>query len=124
MPEPDMVLDVSVLEELADAVGGDRPFVVDLVETFIADGEQQLTEIATALAAGDAAAVVRPAHTLKSSSATVGAPALAAAARAIELAGRAGNLEAVAGDAEMRILRETWDDATRELRAWVAGEIA
>lgn len=124
MPEPDIVLDASVLEDLADAVGGDRPFVVDLIKTFIADGEQQLAEIATALAADDAAAVVRPAHTLKSSSATVGAPALAAAARAIELAGRAGKLGTVAGDAEMRILREAWDDATRELRAWVAGETA
>ena len=40
---------------------------------------------------GDAAAIVRPAHTLKSSSAALGALRLAQIAREIEMAGRAGD---------------------------------
>jgi HPt (histidine-containing phosphotransfer) domain-containing protein len=67
------VLDEGVLVELAESVGGDRGFVVELIEAFLSDGAQQVTAIDAAHAADDAEALVRPAHTLKSSSATVGA---------------------------------------------------
>ena len=116
MSEP-QALDTAVLDELCAAVDGDRAFVVDLVETFLTDGARQLDELATACAAQDAAAAVRPAHTLKSSSATVGAVALAAAAREAEATARAGTVPTdILAD-----LQRLWPQAATELRAWIDG---
>jgi HPt (histidine-containing phosphotransfer) domain-containing protein len=115
----DRVLDTGVLDELGESVGGDRGFVVELIETFLTDSAQEVDAVVSAVAAGDAAALVRPAHTLKSSSATVGAHRLAAAARALEVAGRSGALDEAAQQTAGS-LRAEWDAAGAALRAWMA----
>lgn len=116
------ILDAGVLAELAESVGGDREFVVDLVETYLLDGATQLADIEAAFAARDAELIVRPAHTLKSSSATVGAMEVASLAREIELAGRSGALD-VPPDIDAPMLRAAWERASAALRAWSeAGE--
>jgi len=76
--------------------------------------------IAAAVAADDAEALVRPAHTLKSSSATVGAQRLAAASRELEMAGRSGSIASYSA----ATLRSDWDAAVAALGAWVAAEEA
>lgn len=119
MLEPEAILDTSVLGELSRAVGGDRAFVVDLVETFLADGITQLAAIEGAFAAGDAAAIVAPAHTLKSSSATVGAMQLAGMARAVETAGRSGSLDGLGPAIDATSLRTAWIQAADALRGWI-----
>jgi HPt (histidine-containing phosphotransfer) domain-containing protein len=115
------MVDEKVLEELQASVGGDRGFVGDLIDAYVADSAGQLEAIEAALAAGDAEALVRPAHTLKSSSATVGAMDLSSLARTLEMAGRSGTL----GDAETRAaagrLRDASGAAVTALRTWVAG---
>ena len=120
MPDPDNsqlpVLDEAVVAELESSVQDDRPFVVELVNAYLADGPTQVDAIEAAVAADDAAALVRPAHTLKSSSATVGAMRLAAAARELEMAGRAGSTES----AHVASLRADWEAAVVALEAWVA----
>ena len=122
MPEPDKgqppVLDEAVLAELSASVQGDRSFVVELINAYLADGAAHVDAIEAAIAADDAAALVRPAHTLKSSSATVGAQRLAAASRELEMAGRSGSI----GSASAATLREGWDAAVVTLGAWIAGE--
>ena len=121
MPDPESgqpsVLDDSVLAELSASVQGDRAFVVELVNAYLADGAAQVDAIEAAVAADDATSLVRPAHTLKSSSATVGAMQLAAASRELEMAGRSGSLES----ASTASLRTDWDAAVAALQAWVAG---
>jgi HPt (histidine-containing phosphotransfer) domain-containing protein len=115
----DRILDTAVLDELGESVGGDRGFVVELIETFLTESAGQVDAVEAAVASDDAAAVVRPAHTLKSSSATLGAQRLVAAARALEMAGRSGALD----DQARRTagsLRAEWDAATAALRAWMA----
>ena len=86
-------IDEGVLTELTESTGGDIGFVVELVETYLADTPAQLEAMASAVAADDADALVRPAHTLKSSSATVGAMRLSSVARELEMAGRTGTLD-------------------------------
>jgi HPt (histidine-containing phosphotransfer) domain-containing protein len=113
------VLDESVLVELLASVEGDRDFVVDLIEAYLADGVAHLGSVRQAVAAGDAEALVRPAHTLKSSSATVGATALSSTARELEMIGRSGTLDATAGDLAER-LDLLWDETSAALRAWMA----
>ena len=124
MPDPDPgqppVLDETVLAELSASVQGDRAFVIELINAYLADGGAQVDDIEAAIAADDAAALVRPAHTLKSSSATVGAQRLAAASRELEMAGRSGSVQ----PASAASLRADWDAAVAALEAWVAGEEA
>lgn len=112
------VLNEAVLEELEASVQGDRAFIVDLVETYLADGASHLVEVVAAMTAADASALVRPAHTLKSSSATVGAERVAAMARRLEAAGRSGIIEADLGDEAAR-LDVAWDEAADALRVWI-----
>ncbi|CAN5596760.1 MAG: Hpt domain-containing protein [Chloroflexi bacterium] len=112
------VLNEAVLEELEASVQGDRAFIVDLIETYLADGASHMVDVVAAMTAGDASALVRPAHTLKSSSATVGAERLAAMARRLEAAGRSGVIEAGLGDEAAR-LDVAWDEAADALRGWI-----
>ena len=113
-----LVLNESVLDELRSSVGDDRGFVVDLIRAYLSDGEKHVADVEAAMAAGGAAALVRPAHTLKSSSATVGAESLAATARELELAGRSGTLGDVAAE-QAAGLRAAWNEAGAALRAWI-----
>ena len=114
-------LDRHVLDELAASVNDDREFVAHLVETYLADSAEHVDSVEAAVDAGDAQALVRPAHTLKSSSATVGAARLATVARRLEAAGRSGEIDEEARSVASA-LRADWEAAVEELRAWMAGE--
>jgi HPt (histidine-containing phosphotransfer) domain-containing protein len=100
------ILDDTVLDELRGATGGDEEFIVDLVETYVEEGAANLDGLVAAAAAGDADAIVRPAHTLKSSSASLGAMRLSAIARAVEEAGREGRSDGFADD--VALAKSTW----------------
>jgi HPt (histidine-containing phosphotransfer) domain-containing protein len=100
------VLDDAVLDELREATGGDAEFIVDLVETYVEEGAANLDGMVAAAAAGDPEAIVRPAHTLKSSSASLGAMRLSAIARSVEEAGREGRADGLADD--VGLARSTW----------------
>jgi HPt (histidine-containing phosphotransfer) domain-containing protein len=115
------VLDESVLTDLKVTTGDDPAFVRDLVETYLADAPTQLDEIDAAIAADDAEALIRPAHTLKSSSATVGAMRLAESSRTLEMSGRSGALDAGVRD-NAESARAEWRSAEAAFRAWLAGD--
>jgi HPt (histidine-containing phosphotransfer) domain-containing protein len=117
-PEP-AILDRGVLADVQASVNDDADFVADLVRTYLADAPSHLADIDTAIAADDAAALVRPAHTLKSSSATVGAMRLSARARRLEMAGRSGTIDDAARD-DAAGLPDEWRAAADALEAWSA----
>jgi HPt (histidine-containing phosphotransfer) domain-containing protein len=122
MPDAETpVLDASVLAELKATTGDDPAFVRDLVETYLADVPVQLDGIESAIAASDADALIRPAHTLKSSSATLGAMRLADISRALEMTGRSGALGASADD-NAKAARAEWQSVEAAFSAWMAGE--
>lgn len=100
------ILDQAVLDELRASVGGDESFIADLAATYLAEGPDHLDAMTAAAAAGDAAAIVRPAHTLKSSSASLGAMRLSHIAREIEFAGRNGETSGLAE--RVSGAREAW----------------
>ena len=90
--EPDF--DPAVLAELeAEA---DADFVRELVTTFVEESRDLIVQIADAGRDHDATGMRRLAHSLKSSSASVGAVALAARARNIEALARDDDLDAAA----------------------------
>jgi HPt (histidine-containing phosphotransfer) domain-containing protein len=121
MSRTEIVLDRSVLDELVSSVGDDRAFVDDLAQTFLSDAAAHIAAIEDARSRGDAEAIVRPAHTLKSSSATLGCLRLASVARTIELEGKAGT---IAEEAANGALATAWDEAAAAMQAWLAGEPA
>jgi HPt (histidine-containing phosphotransfer) domain-containing protein len=119
MPEPDApILDERILLELRATTGDDVGFVRELVQTYLGDTPSQLDAMTAAVEADDAAALVRPAHTLKSSSATVGAVRLSSVARELEMAGRSGTLEPTTR-AALESARSEWQAAEDALAAWL-----
>ena len=94
------ILDDKVIAELRESVGGDDAFVIDLATTYLAEGPEHLRALEDAVAAGDIAAAVRPAHTLKSSSASLGAMRLSEISRGIEHAAREGRSDGLAAAVE------------------------
>ena len=119
MHEDTPILDDAVLAELRDSTGGDDDFVRELVEAYVSEATGYLAAMTAAAEAADAAAIVLPAHTLKSSSATLGAMQLASISRGIEEAGRAGHGADLAGAVEQA--RSAW---TVTLAALVAAGLA
>ena len=107
------VLDQSVVAELRESVGGDNEFVKELVGAYLAESPSHLDALAAAADAGDAAAVVRPAHTLKSSSASLGAMRLAAVAKRLEFAAREGRVD----EAGVREAQALWPETVAALTA-------
>ncbi len=87
-----MTLDPAALANLLDITGGDAAFVDELVDTFLSDAEAQLAALRAAVASDDAAAIQRPAHSLKTNSLNVGATVLADLTKALELDARAGSV--------------------------------
>jgi HPt (histidine-containing phosphotransfer) domain-containing protein len=113
------ILDVAVLTELLESTGDDVEFVRDLLDTYLAETPEHMAAIRQALEADDAAALVRPAHTLKSSSATLGAMRLSAIGRDLEMAGRSGSLKAE-GRAMLPVAEGTWDATSAAVEGWLA----
>lgn len=85
-------LDPEAVRHLLDITGGDLAFVDELIDTYIDDASLQLEAMRQAAAVGHVEAMVRPAHSLKSSSANVGAVAVTEACRSLEADGRAGTI--------------------------------
>jgi len=78
-------IDPSALEQMADMAGGDRSFVVEIIDEYLTDSATLLA----ALRESSGKDLRRAAHTLKSTSASVGAGRLAALCSRIEQAGAA-----------------------------------
>jgi len=87
-----MTLDPAGLARLLEITGDDLEFVDELVDTFFDDSQVQLAALRTAAEAADIEALIRPAHSLKSSSGNVGAVALSELCRLIEVDARAGSV--------------------------------
>jgi HPt (histidine-containing phosphotransfer) domain-containing protein len=93
------ILDLAVIDELRAATGDDDEFLADLIATYVGEGTEHLAAMSAAVAAGDSAELVRPAHTLKSSSASVGAMRLAELCRGIEASARNGQADGTVAEA-------------------------
>jgi len=106
-------IDPAVFANLVEITGGDLEFVDDLVDTYLADGEQQIAALRAAASTGSREDLVRPAHAMKSSSLNVGALGLGALSRTLEEAARTGAVT----DAAVRVeaIAAAFDDARREL---------
>ena len=111
-------IDRSTYDALLAMTGHDHEFVDDLVDTYLADALDQMAALDAAVEAGDAAALTRPAHSLKSSSLNVGALELGGLARELEEQGRGGQMDGAAERvADVHRLFESVRDALLARRA-------
>ena len=71
-------IDRKILTRLLEDIGGDTAVLGELLRAYLDDTPRLLQDLEQAAAAGDTAALGMTAHTLKSTSASMGATALAA----------------------------------------------
>ena len=117
-PPPPPVLEPEMLDELREIAGDEALSIVNL---FLEDAPRLIRLLEQASAIPDLEVMREAAHALKSSSANVGALALSAAAKKIELGARSGTLERpavavallIAEFARARVALQGWLSATQ-----------
>ncbi|MEH2130498.1 MAG: PAS domain S-box protein [Nostoc sp.] len=86
-------IDAKILQSLRDMVRGDRVAFAEMIECYLTETPRLVQEISAAIATQDIQTIWQTAHQLKSSSASVGAIALAELCKALEAQGRRSKLE-------------------------------
>ena len=86
----DAIIDRDTFDDLKEMMGAD--FVGEIIATYNEETAALVEQLRQALADQDAATFGRCAHSIKSSSASLGALAFAEQARELELMGKAGDL--------------------------------
>jgi histidine phosphotransfer protein HptB len=89
-------LDQSALDALREMTGDDPAFMTELIDTFVDDSRHQCQAMTKAASSGDAVALRRAAHSLKSNSATFGAMELAELCQTAETRAKRGELDGIA----------------------------
>ncbi len=84
------IIDSSTYNQLKELMGAD--FVVELIDTYTAETQGLIEQLTQALARGEAATFGRFAHSIKSSSASLGALIFSQQARELEMMGKANDL--------------------------------
>jgi HPt (histidine-containing phosphotransfer) domain-containing protein len=92
-----------------------KDFLIELIDVYLDDVPKRLAELRRALETSDLDAFTRQAHTLKSSSAEVGAAGLSAMAKEMESLGRAGRLEGMAK--KLSEMEEAYEHVQAALRS-------
>jgi histidine phosphotransfer protein HptB len=78
------MIDETVIANLKESMGGDGEIVQKLIDLYIVDAPRQFANAKAALEKGDAVTLGRAAHSLKSTSASMGATAVLALAMDLE----------------------------------------
>ncbi len=87
------VIDVFTFTELKTTVGAD--FIGELIDAYLDDTPRLINELAESLAQQDATKFCRTAHSIKSSSAALGALVFSAQAKDLEMISKQGDLAGV-----------------------------
>ena len=114
LAQPPVFAPLPALARLED----DRTLLCELIDIFLQTYAAQLATISSHIAAGDAQRAGREAHSLKGSALSIGAERLAACAKALELAGAAGDLAPMA--AHERALVQSATEFVAAQAAWRA----
>ncbi|MFW5750878.1 MAG: Hpt domain-containing protein [Planctomycetota bacterium] len=91
--EPSQILDQAMVAQLRDLADGSDALLIEVLQTFTADSPQRIVDMRAALAAGDADALHRGAHTLKGACGNLGLRRLEWACAQLDRQARSGDLE-------------------------------
>ncbi|OQX65026.1 MAG: hypothetical protein B5M51_01950 [Anaerolinea sp. 4484_236] len=110
-----MIIDPSALESYREIMGDEADeFIADILETYLSDSINLLATLDEALSSGSVDKFVRAAHTLKSTSATVGAQQVSSLAANLEKRGQSENLSDLASDTVQ--IRKEYEQAAAQLK--------
>ncbi len=105
------VLDRQVLDDLIDIMGDEY---VDLIEVYLEDTPNCIGQLVDAADADDIDGLIAPAHSLKSTSANLGAIGLSELAKSVEHGAREGTISDVAQ--KLREIQSEFDQVAAELQ--------
>lgn len=109
-------IDRGIIESLRELGDGDDDLLHELIELFLCDAPRLLAGIQAAIATDDANALEHASHSLKSSSANMGAKRLADLCMEVERTARTGTTAGTEGIAkEIGLELEAVDEALRVL---------
>lgn len=115
------VLDPQAIENLrALSPDTDNSFLRELIEIYLQDTPERISEIESAIEQGNAGGAMRAAHTIKGSSGNFGARQLVARALEIETLAKAGNLGLI--PALLQLLKDEYAQVGVALKQLAAGE--
>ena len=78
------VLDTRTLAQLQELIGGDRAELIELVDTFLVEGDEIVADMQAAITGGDVELLRRSAHSLKASAQDFGANQLSTLCATLE----------------------------------------
>lgn len=110
------VIDMTVIQKLRDLGGDEDPnLVLELIDIFLTDAPVQMQRITEGLESGDVKIVERASHTLKSSSANIGAVSLSSVCQKMEEIARRNELDGV--ESLVRASSDALDEVKVALKA-------
>ena len=115
----DEIIDQATFAGLLDSLGGDVDFLSELVEAYVTSSPELMDSMRQAIASGEAPALQRAAHSLKTGSASFGAVAFAARCKALEDMGKAG--EFAGTESKVAALEAGYAEVVAALQARVDG---
>jgi HPt (histidine-containing phosphotransfer) domain-containing protein len=118
------IIDPKVIQGLRDLGGEDEPeLLAELIDIFLEDAPQRMKDITEGLTGRDFGRVERGAHTLKSSSANIGALGLSDVCRQIVESTRTNRTEILPElcASSVRCLAEA-ESALRSLKSWATSD--
>lgn len=105
------VIDPATFDELKQMSGGD--FINELIDAFLEDAPNMISNMEIALATKDADVFRRNAHSLKSNANTFGAVELGVLARELETMARENNLDV---GSRLEVLKEAFENVAEALK--------
>ncbi|NJD58865.1 MAG: hypothetical protein C3F13_00025 [Anaerolineales bacterium] len=92
------IIDMPTYNQLKDLMGAD--FIIELIDTYNIETAALIEQLGQALTQGETTSFGRHAHSIKSSSASLGALAFSQQARELEMMGKANDLTGAAPKVE------------------------
>jgi len=111
------VLDTRTLAQLQELIGGDRAELIELVETFLVEGDEIVADMQAASTSGDVELLRRSAHSLKASAQDFGANQLSTLCATLESGSKTAIPDAV--DAQVREITNQFATAKHEIKLYI-----
>ena len=108
----DPIIDPNTISELKATVGFE--FIGELIDTYLEETPRLIEELVQLLEKLDTVAFGRTAHSIKSSSASLGALSFSALAKELEMMGKAGDL--TGAEAKVEQLKVNYGQVKRALK--------
>lgn len=110
------ILETATLDQLSQDLGGDPEPVRDLIQSYLHEAPLALERVRSALERNNAADLAAAAHSLKSSSAMLGARQVSEIASELERMGRAGKI--TGASEKFATMNQLFPRVEQALRHW------